>query len=190
MKTHIHNGVQDTYWSFFCEPSEMPRHCRWMEKILTKFDVKTIERNDWPYVLRDAEVWDCIFEYHGSNTMLIAEILTDIGPLCPNLESMTLCGVPLNPNSPGGPTFQAEKEDADDILPAINALAITNPKLITFDMSTVPTNDNVVNAFAEAFPQLTSFSATNGVFGENISDAALDALRLSHPGITITIQGM
>jgi len=56
--------------------------------------------------------------------------------------------------------------------------------------SCVPTNDNVVNAFAEAFPQLTSFSATNGVFGENISDAALDALRLSHPGITITIQGM
>ena len=189
--THIHNGVNDNDWSFFCEPSEMPRHCRWKEEILTKLDVKTIERKDWPRDLRDVEdLCDVIFEYHESNTMLIAEILTDIGPLCPNLESMTLCGVPLNPNSPGGPTFQAEHENADDIVPAINTLAITNPKLIAFDMSTVPTNDNVVNAFAEGFPQLTSFSATNGVFGENISDAALDALRLSHPGITITIQGM
>jgi hypothetical protein len=191
IKTHIHNGVNDSYWSYFCYPEEMPQgHCRWKEEILTKFDVKTIERNDWPYDLRDAELCDVIFEYHGSNTMLVAEIVADIGALCPNLESMTLCGVPLNPHSQGGPTCQEENEHADDMVPAINALAITNPNLIAFDMSTVPTNDNVVNTIANAFPQLTSFSATNGVFGENISDVALDALRTSHPDITITIRGM
>lgn len=164
----------------------MPQgHCRWKEEILTKFDVKTIERNDWPYDLRDAvERCDIIFEYHGSNTKLIAEIVTNIGPLCSNLESMTLCGVPVDPDW----SEQAEVENADDIVPAINALAVTNPNLTAFDTSTVPTNDNVVNAIASAFPQLTSFSATNGVFGENISDAALDALRLSRPGITITIR--
>lgn len=188
IKTHIHNGVNDSGWSHFCDPEEMPQgHCRWKEEILTKFDVKTIEHNDWPHELNEDEcLCDIIFEYHGSNTKLIAEIVTNIGPLCSNLESMTLCGVPVDPDW----SEQAETENADDVVPAIKALAVTNPNLVAFDMNTVPTNDNVVNAFADAFPQLTSFSATNGVFGENIGDAALDALRLSHPGITITIRGM
>ena len=79
-------------------------------------------------------------------------------------------------------------ENADDMMPAINALATTNPNLAVFDMDTVPTNDNVVNAIASAFPQLTSFSVTNGAFGVTVSDAVLDALRASHPGITITIR--
>ena len=78
-------------------------------------------------------------------------------------------------------------EIAENIIGGINEFAATNPNLKAIDMDKMPTNDNVVNAIASAFPQLTSFSATNGVFGENISDAALDALRLSHPGITITI---
>jgi len=183
--TLIHSGVNCNDWAYFCDPEDMPQgHSNWKEEILTKFDVKTIERNDWPYILKDEDSCHEIFEYCESNTKLIAEIVTDIGNLSPNLESITLCGVPVDPDW----SEQAEVENADDIVPAINALAVTNPNLIAFDMSTVPTNDKVVNAIAKAFPHLTSFSATNGVFGENISDAALDTLRLSHPGITITIR--
>lgn len=157
-----------------------------MKEILTKFDVKTIERNDWPEDLKDGDSISQIFEYCGGQTKLIAQIVADIGGLCPNLETMTLCRVHIYPGC--SEQEQAKHENADDIVPAIKALAITNPKLIAFDMRTVPINDNVVNAFADAFPQLTSFSATKRGFGENISEAALDALRLSHPGITITIR--
>ena len=156
------------------------------ERALTKFDVKTIERNDWPEDLKDGDSISQIFEYCRGQTKLIAQIVADIGGLCPNLETMTLCRVHIYPGC--SEQEQAKHENADDIVPAIKALAITNPKLIAFDMRTVPINDNVVNAFADAFPQLTSFSATKRGFGENISEAAVDALRLSHPGITITIR--
>ena len=57
-------------------------------------------------------------------------------------------------------------ENADDMVPAINALATTNPNLAAFDMDTVPTNDNVVNAIASAFPQLTFFSTLLSDFPE------------------------
>ena len=182
MKTHIHNGVNDSVWS--CSTWYEGPECEWKKQILTKLNIKTIEHNDWPHELKDDEfLCDIIFEYHGSNTKLIAEIVTDIGRLSPNLKTITLSGVPVDPDW----SEQAENENADDMVPAINALAVTNPNLTAFDTNTCPTNENVVNAVASAVPHLTSFSAKNGVFGENISDAALDALRLSHPGITIKI---
>lgn len=178
--THIHNGVSDSDWPSLCE-SEVD----WMKQMLTKFDVKVISRNDWPEELKGGEFCSIINECHNSNTQLIAEIVTDVGSRCQNLETMTLCGVPVDMEFKDD---QVERENADDIVDAINALALTNQKITAFDMDTVPTNDNVVNVFTAMFPKLTSFSATNGVFGENISDVALDALRVSHPGITITIR--
>jgi hypothetical protein len=193
IRGHFHSVVTD-YREISHFPSEdssgRPIFGDWIEKMITKFDIKSFGPEHWPEELQQECNLECIQEYHGSNTQFIAgSVSTMIGALCPNLESITLCGVPCARGEYGiGAEYQATWENADDMVPAINALATTNPSLTSIDMDTVPTNDNVVNAIGSAFPQLTSFSATNRAHGETISDAALDALRASHPGITITIR--
>ena len=157
---------------------------QWFNELVKKMDFKTITEKHWPRIFLEFDEND----YSYTLESIIGPIMTAFGELYPNLTSITLCGIF---------TFSDWGHDWSDneIVPAVNALATTNPSLTSIDMDVVPINDNVVNAIGSAFPQLTSFSATNwgdherfGAAGETISDTVLDALRASHPGITITIR--
>lgn len=153
-------------------------------ELVKKMDLKSITKKHWPNIFLGFDEND----YGYTLESIIGPIMTAFGELYPNLTSITLCGIY---------TTSDWGHDWSDIniVPAINALTTTNPSLTSIDMDTVPTNDNVVNAIGSAFPQLTSFSATSwgdhgryGAAGKTISDTVLDALRASHPGITITIR--
>ena len=157
---------------------------QWFNELVKKMDFKTITEKHWPRIFLEFDEND----YSYTLESIIGPIMTAFGELYPNLTSITLCGIF---------TFSDWGHDWSDneIVPAVNALATTNPSLTSIDMDVVPINDNVVNAIGSAFPKLTSFSATNsgdherfGAAGETISDTVLDALRASHPGITITIR--
>jgi hypothetical protein len=154
---------------------------QWFNELVKKMDLKTITKKHWPEFFLEVDA--SLFAQYNLKC-IIGSIMTEFGELYPNLTSITLCG---NHELFDWGDDLSEWSD-NGFVPAINALATTNPSLTSIDMDTVPTNDNVVNAIGNAFPQLTSFSVTNGAHGETISDTVLDALRASHPGITITIR--
>ena len=155
-------------------------------ELVKKMDLKSITKKHWPEFFQEV---DASLFYQYNLKCIIGPIMTEFGDLYPNLTSITLCGTPHDLTDWVTDTGMWDDWSDDEIVPAINTLATTNPSLTAIDMNRVPTNDNVVNAIGSAFPQLTSFSATNGALGETIiGDAVLDALRASHPGITITIR--
>lgn len=186
MEKHLRglNNVPETRHEMATE-HEMHLH----NELVKKMDLKSITKKHWPEFFQ--EVDDDYFEQYNFKS-IIGSIMTAFGELYPNLTSITLFG--NDKFSAWGDITWGDWSDMNEwsdinIVPAINALATTNPSLTAIDMDTVPTNDNVVNAIGSAFPQLTSFSATNWAHGETIiGDAVLDALRASHPGITITIR--
>jgi hypothetical protein len=179
---HVDNCVSGLLDNSFYYEDELSQPTAWFNRLMGTIPITSIWKQDWPTCFFTEDCIGAFQECHGSNTMAIGRVMVALGALYPDLRTMVLCGLPDSEDQ------HQEWENADDMVPFVNALAATNPDLTALDMDNTPTNDNVVNAVSFGFRSLLSFSATTGVLGAAISAAALDALRETHAGIMVTIR--